>query len=62
MNNKFKKDQNSYELEDIQFHNRLINTKLDEIKEKAYRDIDKTMGDAALKALEIAMKKYPKKT
>ena len=61
MNNKPKKDQSHYELEDILFHNRLTNIRLDEIKEKAYQNIDKNMGEAVLKALNIAMKKYPKK-
>ena len=61
MNNKFKKDQNLYELEDILFHNRITNIRLDEIEEKAYQNIDKNMGEAALKALNIAMKKYHKK-
>ena len=56
-----KDEQNKYELEDMLFHNRLINIRLDEIKEKAYQNIDKNMGEAVLKALNIAMKKYPKK-
>lgn len=56
-----KDEQNKYELEDMLFHNRLTNIRLDEIKEKAYQDIDKNMGEAVLKALNIAMKKYPKK-
>lgn len=54
-------EQNKYELEDLLFHNRLTNIRLDEIKEKAYQNIDKNMGEAVLKALNIAMKKYPKK-
>ena len=56
-----KDEQNKYELEDMLFHNRLTNIRLDEIKEKAYQNIDKNMGEAVLKALNIAMKKYPKK-
>ena len=56
-----KDEYNKYELEDILFHNRLTNIRLDEIKDKAYQNIDKNMGEAVLKALNIAMKKYPKK-